>query len=227
MKITMESINNDLDVLLKYDHLIIYENIILDSNIWKNALANYIKFGGYYNKPLDNDVFPLATHITFGNYYNQPLDKDIFPLATYITFDNNQPLDKDIFSLATTIIFGDNYNQPLDKDIFPSATHIIFGFEYDQQIIKICDKINVYGKYIKKYSDIYICKNDIINDIIQYDLRYIYDIGYVFQDDYEYYRNIMKTLLLIRNNILEYNNKYSKISDLPNELIQNICKFIL
>ena len=39
--------------------------------------------------------------------------------------------------------------------------------------------------------------------------------------------NIIKTLLLLRNIILEYGNEYSKISDLPNELIQHICKFIL
>ena len=72
-----------------------------------------------------------------------------------------------------------------------------------------------------------ICKNYIIHDNIKYDFYYIYDIGYVFEDDYEYYKNIMKTLLLIRNNILEYENKYSNISDLSNELIQHICQFIL
>ena len=144
MEVTQNSIDNNLDMLLKSDHLIINENINLDNNIWKKSLVNYI---------------------TFGYYYNQP-------------------------------------------------------------ITKICDKINVFGKYIKKYSNSIICNHVIINNN-QYDLRYIYDIGYVFQDDYEYYRNIMKTLLLIRNNILEYNNEYSNISNLPNELIQYICKFIL
>ena len=144
MEITDESICANLDMLLKSDHLIINENIILEHNIWKKSLATYM----------------------------------------------------------------------------------IFGYDYNQPIIKICDKITVFGEYIKNYSDIIICNHVIIYDN-QYDLRYIYDIGYVFEDNYEYYKNIMKTLLLIRNNILEYDNKYSKISDLPNEIIQNICKFIL
>jgi len=156
---------------------------------------------------LDKNIFPLATNITFGDYYNRSLDKNIFPLATNITF-------------------GDYYDKPLDNDIFPLATRMIFGYNYDLPIIKVLDQITVFGIYIKKNPDIVIIKK-LIQDNMQYKLRYIYDIGYVYQNNYEYYKNTMATLLLIRNNILEYDNEYSNISNLPNELIQNICKFIL
>ena len=103
---------------------------------------------------------------------------------------------------------------------------MILGCKYNKPITKICNKITVFGKYIKNYSNSIIC-NHVILDDMKYGIQYIYDIGYVFEDDYEYYKNSMKTLLLIRNNILEYDNEYSNISYLPNELIQHICKFIL
>ena len=162
MEITKESINNNLDKLLKSDHLSIDENIILDSNIWKNAVATHITFDDEYNQPLHKDIFPLATHITFGFYYNQPLDKDIFPLAAHITF-------------------GYNYNQPLDKDIFPLAIDITFGWIYDKPITKICNKITMSGYNMKKHPDIIICKNTIIDNMDQYDLLmeiYLYLIIY-------------------------------------------------
>ena len=57
MDITKNSIDINLDSLLKSDNLIIHENIILNCNIWKNALATHIKFGEYYNQPLDKDIF--------------------------------------------------------------------------------------------------------------------------------------------------------------------------
>jgi len=57
MEITKESINNNLDKLLKSDHLIIDENIILDSNIWKKSLTTNIQFEYNYNQPLYKDIF--------------------------------------------------------------------------------------------------------------------------------------------------------------------------
>ena len=57
MEITIVSINNNLDALLKSDYLIVNDNIILDRNIWKNALATHIKFGNFYNQPLDKNIF--------------------------------------------------------------------------------------------------------------------------------------------------------------------------
>ena len=57
MEITHNAIINNLDILLKSDHLIINENIILNHNIWKNALTTHLIFGNKYNQPLDKDIF--------------------------------------------------------------------------------------------------------------------------------------------------------------------------
>jgi hypothetical protein len=106
----------------------------------------YLKFGYWYNQPIDHPLPSSLKVLKFSHGFNMPINKNILPVTLRkLTFGEyfNHPIDEEILLSLTSLkklYFSHSFDQPINN-YPPNLEYLKFGYSFDKQIINIPTKL--------------------------------------------------------------------------------------